>query len=147
MKQFLISVCLVFLAISGLSAQDMIVLKTELSVEEAVSKMQQTIEKKGLTVFSVIDHQANAAKADMEIQPLTVLIFGNPKMGSRLMKADPRIGIHLPMKILVFAQKGQTRIGYYDPMLYMKQFELSGQKATLLKMQEAMAAFARSGIK
>jgi uncharacterized protein (DUF302 family) len=41
--------------------------------------------------------------------------FGNPKAGTPLMQADPRIGIELPLRILIWQGSDRVILGYRDP--------------------------------
>jgi uncharacterized protein (DUF302 family) len=55
----------------------------------------------GITVFAIIDQQAEAAAAGIEMWPATLVIFGNPAAGTALMLARPSAGIDLPLKAFV----------------------------------------------
>jgi len=146
MRKILTAAFLILFTVTGLKAQKMIMQETQLSVQSAAEKIQQAIDRKGLTVFNVIDHKTNAAKVGMELPGLTLIVFGNPEVGSKLMKADPRVGVDLPMKILVYAEGDQTKIGFYDPMLLLKKYDLEDRKEILSNMQKAMAGFAKAGV-
>jgi uncharacterized protein (DUF302 family) len=52
----------------------------------------------GMTLVAQIDHAAAAAKAGLELRPTEVLIFGNPKAGTPLMRAAQTMGIDLPSR-------------------------------------------------
>lgn len=84
-------------------------------VAETVDAFKAVLEKKGATVFATVDHAKGAQNVDMEIPPATVIIFGNPKLGTPLMQLAPSIGLDLPLKAL-FADDGygKTRIIYPD---------------------------------
>ena len=79
---------------------------------DTVAKIRQAIESKGMTVFAVIDHQAAAQKAGLQMQPATVLIFGNPKVGTPLMVKDPSFALQLPLKVLITQTNGQVQVIY-----------------------------------
>ena len=86
------------------------------SHKASVIKLQKTIEELGLTLFETIDHQANAKTVDMHLKPETVVVFGNPKMGTVLMDCNPSIGIDLPLRILVSTNyEGTTSFTYTNP--------------------------------
>ena len=62
-----------------------------------------------------IDHAAAAAAIGMELRPTEVLIYGNPRAGTPLMQAVQTVGIHLPLKALVWHDEGgTTRLAYND---------------------------------
>src|SRR6185437_7078652 len=83
------------------------------SVDETVKKLQQIIQAKGVTLFALVDHSGEAAKAGMKMQNTKLLIFGNPRAGTPVMLSAPSIAIDLPMKILVAENSaGETWISY-----------------------------------
>ena len=59
-------------------------------------------ESKGLTIFAVIDHSAEAAKVGMQMRPTQLLIFGSPRGGTPVMQAAPTAAIDLPLKALLW---------------------------------------------
>ncbi|MGF6148676.1 Uncharacterized conserved protein [Kingella potus] len=81
---------------------------------ETVSRLQQAVRGKGMTVFAVIDHQAAARKAGLDMQPATVIVFGAPKAGTPLMIKDPDFALQLPLKVLVTESGGQVRAVFND---------------------------------
>ncbi len=115
-----------------MNAADLIVKKSHHNVDETVMKMQKIIQskaKKGLAVFTVIDHKAAAQKAGMTMRDEKVIIFGNPKLGTKLMQKDPRTGLDLPLRVLVYQDKdGTTKIAYHNPQEWQKGYSLEGCK-------------------
>jgi len=82
----------------------------------SVAKLETLIKKQGLTHFSTIDHQANAKGVDMNLKPDTVVVFGNPKMGTVLMNCNPSMGLDLPLRMLFTTDyEGKTTITYTNP--------------------------------
>ena len=82
----------------------------------AVAKLKRLIKEEGLEYFGTIDHQANAKAVKMNLKPETVVIFGNPKMGTVLMGCNPSIGLDLPLRLLfTTSYEGKTTITYTNP--------------------------------
>ncbi len=105
---------------------DMIVTTTSASVKEAIDGLQAAVEEKGLTVFARIDHAGAARGAGLDMQDEEVLVFGNPKAGTMLMKENPAIGLELPLKVVAWADPdGSTRVGYTDPDALANRFGIS----------------------
>lgn len=91
------------------------------SVDETVEKIKAILQSKGVTLFALVDHSAEAAKVGMKMPPTKLLIFGNPKGGTPLMQAAPSIAIDLPLKILVAEDaQGKVWISYNSPA-YLEQ--------------------------
>ena len=90
--------------------------KSENDLPTAVAKLKNIIKEQGLTHFNTIDHQENAKKVDMNLKPETVVVFGNPKMGTVLMNCNPSIGLDLPLRMLFTTNyEGETTITYTNP--------------------------------
>ena len=85
-------------------------------VPTAVAKLKKLIKEKKLTYFNTIDHQANAKGVKMNLKPETVVVFGNPKMGTVLMDCNPSMGLDLPLRMLFTTDyEGRTTITYTNP--------------------------------
>jgi uncharacterized protein (DUF302 family) len=81
-----------------------------------ISKLEETIKNQGLTHFYTINHSKNAKDANMTLKAESVVIFGNPKMGTILMNCNPSIGLDLPLRMLVTQNyKGLTSLSYTNP--------------------------------
>ena len=123
-----------------MSASEYVVKIGALSVDATIAKIEKIIEsKKGLGVFTIIDHKKGATKAGMELADTKVILFGNPKMGTKLMKRDPLTALDLPIRVLVYSEKGETKIVYRDPQEWSKHFSLKGCKM-VNKMTKALDA-------
>lgn len=77
-----------------------------------VNRLKSTIESKGMTIFATIDHTQAAKDHSLNMQPATVLIFGNPKVGTPLMVKDPSFALQLPLKVLITQTNGQVQVIY-----------------------------------
>jgi uncharacterized protein (DUF302 family) len=92
------------------------------------------IEDRGLTVFARIDHAAAAREAGMELAAEEVVLFGNPRAGTPLMQADPRVGVELPLRILIWEDGGSALLGHRDPRELAREYELQPHRETLEQM-------------
>lgn len=97
-------------------AEDIIRVKTDKSVTEALDALEAAVAKAGATVFARLDHAAGAAKVGADLAANQVLIFGNPKLGTPAMQADPLAGLFLPLKVQAYEDTdGQVWMVYHDP--------------------------------
>lgn len=75
------------------------------SVKETVARFEAAVKQKeaaGFTVFTEIDHAAAARKFGLEMRPRTLILFGNPKVGTPYVIKTPLLAIDLPPKALVW---------------------------------------------
>ncbi len=72
------------------------------SVKEATKRLADALEQAGLKIFAQIDQQEAAAAVGLEMPPMMLLIFGNPRAGTPLMQTYPTLAIDLPLKALVW---------------------------------------------
>ena len=109
-------------SLPGSAADDGLVNKpSNHSVDQAVDKLKDILQSKGITLFALIDHSGEAEKVEMKMPPTKLLIFGSPKAGTPLMLAAPSIAIDLPLKILVSQDsEGKVWISYNSPE-YLKE--------------------------
>jgi len=85
------------------------------SFDDTVAKLETALAGRNIGVMNKIDHAAGAAKVDQSLRPTTLLIFGNPAIGSQLMAASQSIGLDLPLKALVFEDAdGNICVEYND---------------------------------
>jgi len=110
-----------------LIASEYIVKTGALSVNGTIAKIEKIIdEKEGLGVFTIIDHKKGAMQAAMMLPDTKVILFGNPKMGTKLMQKDPLSALDLPIRVLVYSEDGATKIVYRDPQEWSKNLNLEG---------------------
>ena len=92
------------------------------SVDDTVSKLQDILKAKGVRLFAVVDHSAEAAAAGLKMPNTKLLIFGNPKAGTPVMLAAPSSAIDLPLKILVWQDdEGRVWLSYNSPRYLQKR--------------------------
>ena len=91
------------------------------SVDETVEKLKAILQAKGVTLFALVDHSGEAAKAGLKMPATTLLIFGNPKGGTPVMLAAPSSAIDLPLKILIWEAAAQKVWRSYNSSAYLQQ--------------------------
>lgn len=104
-------------------------LETQNDVPTAVAKLITSIKAKELTHFETIDHAKNAKDAGLRLKPETVVVFGNPKMGTLLMQCNPSMGLDLPLRILFSTDyEGKTTITYTNPEYWTLKHNIKDKK-------------------
>lgn len=84
-------------------------------MDESIARIREDIAAKGITFFSAIDQQKLARDAGIELPPSTLLIFGNPGLGSQFITSKPESGLDWPVRLLVHQDAaGQVWATYTD---------------------------------
>jgi uncharacterized protein (DUF302 family) len=119
--------------------------KSKLGARETADRLASAVEARGMTVFARIDHAAGAQQAGLELGPAELVIFGNAKAGTPLMKGNPMLGIDLPLKALIWGDdSGTVWLTYNDPHWIVRRHGLdAAADAQARSMAAALAAIAR----
>ncbi|MEI4232343.1 DUF302 domain-containing protein [Roseovarius sp. D22-M7] len=117
MTRLLAAMAISVSAIPALASEDdLMMVESSADVATTMDRLEAAVTGAGATVFARVDHAAGAASVDMDLGPTQVLIFGNPKIGTQAMQDDPRAGLFLPMKVLVYEDgDGQAWLAYQNP--------------------------------
>ena len=100
------------------------------SAAETLERLRQTIVARGLTLFAVIDHSGEAAKAGLQMRDTKVVIFGNPRAGTPLMLAAPLLALDLPLRALVWEDvAGRVWVSYTDPAWLAQRYAVPAELA------------------
>ena len=75
--------------------------KSAYSFQDTVERLKRDIAAKGIRFFSEIDQSKLAADAGIKLNPSTLLVFGNPPLGTQFMTANPNAGLDWPVRLLV----------------------------------------------
>ncbi len=129
----------------GAGAEGVITLKSHYDVNTTVNRLQAALEKKGMTLFTRVDHAAGAKRVGKSLPPTQLVIFGNPKIGTPLMHCAPSVAIDLPQKALIWQDAaGQTWYSYNDPAFLAHRHHIDDCKPILAKIAKALGAFAHA---
>lgn len=134
MKKWLLTLSLsAFLALPSF-AQDIITKASPLSFEETVKFIESTINANKLKIFAKIDQQQTAKEVGNSINPATLFIFGNPKIGTGFMKENPVWVLDLPLKVAIYEDKDhKTFVSIYDMKKIAKRNKLSKEEMPKLE--------------
>ena len=115
------------------------------SVDETVERLKRTLDAKGITLFALVDHSGEAAKAVLRMRPTKLLLFGNPKAGTPVMLAAPSSAIDLPLKVLIAENgEGQGLVSYNDPGYLQHRHAIPPELLTKISVVEQLVAQALS---
>ena len=146
-QSLLLSSVFLLVALAGANAQDplgMVVVQSQNNFADTLSGLETALDNNpNIKVIAKIDHSAAASAAGVgPLLPNTLLVFGNPNLGTPIMQADRRAGLDLPQKMLVWAlQDGTTFVGYNPPSYLEFRHAVAGV-AQLTTIATALSNFA-----
>lgn len=135
----------VFIPAILFAADGMLTQKSVFSVEETTNRMENILKEKGMTVFNRINHSEGAAGVGIDLRDTSLLIFGNPKAGSPLMKCQQSIAIDLPQKALIWEdENGDVWISWNDPQYLVNRHVVEGCGEVIANIEKALAGISRA---
>ena len=144
-KSILAALSILFIAIPVAAADGVVNIPSAFNVEETADRMESILNEKGMTIFKRIKHSEDAGKVGIELRETELIIFGNPKVGSPLMKCQQSVAIDLPQKALIWEDdKAKVWISYNDPRYLEKRHNITGCEEVISKIEKALAGIAKS---
>src|SRR5918911_955840 len=80
----------------------LVIVASNHSAKETIERFENAVRSKGWIVFTEIDHAAAAKQVGLDMKPRTVILFGNPKIGTAPMQKAATLAIDNPPKALVW---------------------------------------------
>ena len=97
------------------SDDGIIKVKSAHPMAETIAKLKADIASKGIKFFDEIDQAKLAGDAGIKLRPSTLLVFGNPPLGTQFITVKPEAGLDWPVRLLVFEnQQGEVWLAYTD---------------------------------
>jgi uncharacterized protein (DUF302 family) len=126
------------------SETDVVTKLSRESVAATVAELTGMITAEGMRLFAVIDQAAEARQAGLELRETVLVIFGSPQAGTPVMAASPLAALDLRLKVLIWADEGQTKVSYYAPAALAASHHLTADLAASLAginaLTDALAA-------
>lgn len=113
-----------------------------------LDNLYAAIDTSPASVVLTLDHAANASSAGLELPPTTLVVFGNPAIGTPLMQSKATIGIDLPLEMLVWEDDAGVHVTYTTMRFLGGRHSLSGVNdlvRTVDAVQAGLAAAATAG--
>ena len=109
------------------SEDGIVKVRSAYSVDETIARVKQDIAGKGIMFFIAVDQSKLAADAGIKLRPSTLLVFGNPPLGTLFIKANPVAGLDWPVRLLVFEdEKGDVWTAYTDFDYIARRHQIKG---------------------
>ena len=119
--------------------------KIDYPLPDAVRRMQQDIAAKGIVLFSTIDQAKLAADAGISLRPSTLLVFGNPALGSQFITAKAHAGLDWPVRVLVQEdESGQVWAVHSDFAWIARRHQINDREAAFKMASNVVASITSS---
>ena len=112
--------------------------KSQYDFKQTISRLKKNFRANNIAIFAEIDHAKGAKKAKENLLPATVLVVGNPKVGTSLMQENPKVAIELPLKVLVYEENGIVQVRYKFVSLLVSEYKLEKIEQITHKIDTAM---------
>ena len=144
-KTIFIALSILFTAIPVMAADGMVNVSSTFTVEETADRMERILKEKGMTIFNRIKHSEGSRKVGISLRATELIIFGNPKVGSPLMRCQQSVAIDLPQKALIWEDdKAKVWISYNDPRYLERRHDISGCEEVISKIQQALGGITKA---
>ena len=75
--------------------------KSAVPMAEAIIRIKADLAAKGIKFFNEIDQSKLAADVGIKLRPSTLLVFGNPPLGTQFITSNPNAGLDWPVRLLL----------------------------------------------
>ena len=100
------SVIAILLLLAGaapaLAAEGLVTKPSTYSVDATLDRLEAALKQRGFIIFTRIDHAAAAQSLGLKMPRSTVLVYGNPRVGTPRFIQHPTLAIDFPAKALVW---------------------------------------------
>lgn len=115
-------------------------------MDETIRRIKEDVAAKGIMFFDEIDQSALAGNADIALRPSTLLIFGNPPLGTQFITSNPNAGLDWPVRLLVTQDDDGTVWAVYTDFEWIKQRHRIANRDPQFKMASDVIASIASSV-
>jgi uncharacterized protein (DUF302 family) len=114
-------------------------------LNETIARLKKDIADKGIKFFSEIDQAKLAADAGIKLHPSTLLIFGNPPLGTQIITSNPNAGLDWPVRLLVVEnEQGEVWAVYTDFAWIARRHRIRNREAQFEMASRVIASITSS---
>jgi uncharacterized protein (DUF302 family) len=122
--------------------------KSAYSVADTVTRIKADVASKGIRFFEEIDQAKLASDAGVTLRPSTLLVFGNPPLGTLFIRSNPLAGLDWPVRVLVLEdEKGDVWAAYTDFSYIAHRHAITGADAEAFDKASGVIASITSSVK
>jgi uncharacterized protein (DUF302 family) len=131
---------------SGLDSARIVTQESKFSVAETTARLKAALQAHQVPVFASFDHAENAQKAGLSLRPTEVVVFGNPKVGTKLMEDEQAAALDLPLRVSIWQdERNRVWVGYHAMDQLAADFSIR-DKATVQAIGAGLDAFVRQAV-
>ncbi len=134
-------------AAAAKSSDGVIRVKSAHGFAETIERLKKDIAAKGIMFFSEIDQSKLAAGAGIKLNPSTLLVFGNPPLGTQFMTSNPNAGLDWPVRLLVVADNAGAVWTVYTDFAWIAARHGIVNRGDQFKMASMVIASITSSVK
>lgn len=90
------------LAGDGQPSDGVVTVESAYPLAETVARIKADVAAKGITWFAEIDQSGLGKAAGNDVLPSTLVLFGNPALGTTFVTANQKAGLDWPVRVLVY---------------------------------------------
>jgi uncharacterized protein (DUF302 family) len=122
--------------------------KSSYSVDETIARLKKDITDKGIRFFLEVDQSQLAAEAGIRVRPSTLLVFGNPPLGTQFLAAKPQAALDWPVRLLVQQdENGDVWAVYTDFIWIARRHGIQETEQQAFKTASGVIASITSSVK
>lgn len=114
---------------------------------ETIERLKKDIAAKGIRFFGEVDQSKLAAEAGIKLNPSTLLMFGNPPLGTQFMTANPNAGLDWPVRLLVIGDNSGAVWTVYTDFAWIAARHGIVNRAEQFKMASMVIASITAAVK
>jgi uncharacterized protein (DUF302 family) len=119
--------------------------RSNYSMQETIERITKDIAGKKIKLFDVIDQAKLAKEAGVDLLPSTLVVFGNPPLGTQFLTANPESGLDWPVRLLVFQDdKGKVWTAYTDFAWIARRHNITNRVAQFKMATEVISSIVSS---
>jgi len=119
--------------------------KSAYPFNETVDRIKQDVAAKGIMFFFAVDQSKLASEAGIKLKPSTLLVFGNPALGSQFITSNPNAGVDWPVRLLVTEDEtGTVWTVYNDFQSIAQRHGITDRDAAFEKAAEVITSITSS---
>lgn len=127
------------------SGEGLNLLHSDRDVEGTVAALLETLGERGFRIPAVIHFADRAHHRGRALRPTTLVLFGNPAVGTPLMQNARSIGLDLPQKMLIYeTADSQVVMAWNDPFFLASKHDVIGEDMRLGNIANALQNIAET---